>query len=616
MRGWLILAVSCFALSANPVVDKVEPPNWWVGHSINPVRLLIHGERLNGAELSAPAGLRVSNLRVSASGTYLFADLTISTNARPGNYKFPLKAPDGTTSVPFRVDPPLTDSGRLPGFTSSDVIYLIMPDRFANGDPSNDDPAISKGMYDRSNSRAYHGGDFQGIIDHLPYLKDLGVTAIWMTPVYDNANTWGEYQGARVTDYHGYGIVDYYGVEEHFGTFEKLRELISKAHTLGIKVIQDQVENHVGPKHPWVADPPTPTWFHGSAARHINENWQYWSIADPSASKDLRKIVLDGWFGNTLPDIDQEDSEVSRYQIQNTLWWIGAAGFDAIRQDTWPYVSRAFWHDWMAAIKRQFPSVNVIGEVLDGDPATVSFFQGGQTRDGIDTLVDTLFDYPTYFNMHDAFGSGKSLEAVPKMIGHDYLYPNAQLLWSFIGDHDMPRFMSAPGATIGGLKLAYTCIFTIRGVPLLYYGDEIAMAGGDDPDNRRDFPGGWPRDPANAFLASGRTADQNAVFDHVRKLAHLRATMPVFSRGSTKNLVLQGQQWAFARQLADQAAIVVINNDVKSTSIEVPLGELGLAASRFTGLFGVIADANASGANLKVTLPARAGEIFVPSPAH
>jgi glycosidase len=612
MRRFVWLAFACATLSAKPVVTKVEPPDWWVGHTINPVRLLISGRDLSSASLSAPAGMSVANVKVSPAGTYVFADLAIPSATPPGEYTLTLKNADGAASVPFRVNPPLSNSNRLSGFTSSDVIYLLMPDRFANGDTANDDPEISKGLYDRTNPRGYHGGDFQGVIDHLPYLKDLGVTAIWMTPIYDNSNTWGMYAGRKVTDYHGYGIVDYYGVDEHFGAIQILQKLVRDAHALGIKVIQDEVENHVGPHHPWVTDPPTPTWFHGTTAHHIDENWQVWSIADPHASRELRDIVVDGWFGNTLPDMDQEDPEVHRYQIQNTLWWLGEAGFDAVRQDTWPYVKRDFWHDWMAAIKRQFPTADVVGEVLDGDPTTVSFFQGGQTRDGVDTLLDTLFDYPVYFKMVDAFGKGKSLNEVPKMLGHDYLYTNPDLLWSFIGDHDMPRLMNLPDATIDGLKLAYTCMFTTRGVPLLYYGDEIAMKGGDDPDNRRDFPGGWPGDAVNAFTKAGRTSQQNDVFEHIRKLAHLRASMPVLARGSTKNLALQDQQWAFERQLDGETAIIVMNNDNKPASINVPLAELGFPPSvRLRGLLDVVANATANGNRLAVSLPTRSGEIFV-----
>jgi glycosidase len=611
MRGFILATLTCVLLHANPVVHKVEPPDWWVGHTINPVRLLIHGAGLQGATLTAPGGMRTANVRVSSSGRYLFADLTIPSGTALGNYSLVVRTAEGSAFAPFRVNAALDNKDRLPGFTSSDVVYLIMPDRFANGDTSNDDPAISKGMYDRQDPRAYHGGDFQGIIDHLPYLKDLGVTAIWMTPIYDNANTWGTYAGARVTDYHGYGAVDYYGVEEHFGTIALLQKLVREAHRLGIKVIQDEVENHVGPHHPWVSDPPTPTWFHGTTAKHLDENWHVWSIADPYAAQMLRTNVVDGWFGNMLPDLDQEDPEVRQYEIQNTLWWLGEAGFDAIRQDTWPYVARDFWHDWMAAIKRQFPTVNVVGEVLDGDPNIVSFFQGGKAHRTLDTLLDAVFDYPVYFKARDAFGSGASLEEIPKMLGHDGLYPNPNLLWSFIGDHDMPRLMNSPKATIAGLKLAFTWMFTTRGVPLLYYGDEIAMKGGDDPDNRRDFPGGWPGDPVNAFLKAGRTKDQDEVFEHVKMLAHLRQSMPVLANGTATNLVLQDQQWAFARQLGDATAVIVLNNDAKQATIAVPL-ELNFSSPKHSyNLLGAAIDANVAEGKLTVEMPARRSDIFV-----
>jgi glycosidase len=266
----------------------------------------------------------------------------------------------------------------------------------------------------------------------------------------------------------------------------------------------------------------------------------------------------------------------------------------------------------MAAIKQQFPTVNVIGEVLDGDAATVSFFQGGKQQDGVDTLVDSLFDYPLYFKMVDAFGKGKSLNELPKVLGHDYLYPNPNLLWTFIGDHDEPRLMNVPEATIDGLKLAYTCMFTVRGVPLLYYGDEIAMKGGEDPNNRRDFSGGWPGDAANAFTKSGRTPEQESVFEHVQKLAHLRTSMPVLARGSQKNLVLKDQQWAFARQLGGETAIVILNNDTKPAIVDVPFAELGLSPSvHLRGLLGVLGNAAASNNELIVSLPPRSGEILM-----
>ena len=259
-------------------------------------------------------------------------------------------------------------------------MYLLMPDRFANGDPANDDPAVSKGLLDRTKGRYYHGGDLRGVIDRLPYLKDLGVTAIWLNPWYDNVNHLNEretYDGQAITDYHGYGAVDFYAVEERLGDLATLREMVDRAHALGIKVIQDQVANHSGPYHPWVKDSPTPTWYYGTQEKHLANTWQTWTLQDPYSTPETRKSTLEGWFIDILPDLDQDDPEVARYTIQNTLWWVGVSGLDGIRQDTLPYVQRRFWKDWMAAIKKEYPDLRVVGELFDGDPALVSFFQGG-----------------------------------------------------------------------------------------------------------------------------------------------------------------------------------------------------------------------------------------------
>lgn len=324
--------LQCSALVyASPQVTKVEPPNWWVGHTVNPVRVLIRGSGFEGASVHAATGLSVGNVRVNESGTYLFADITISPSAKPGDYSLEVRASGGSVNAPFRLDRPLSPTGRFQGFSQDDVIYLIMPDRFADGDESNDDPAISRGLFDRNKPRSYHGGDLQGIIDHLPYLQALGVTALWLTPVYDNLNHLNEKQtveGQPVTDYHGYGAIDYYSVEEHLGNLALLRELVDRAHAMGMKVIQDQVANNVGPGHPWVTDPPKSAWFHGTPEHHVNETWQIWSLPDPHASSELKRDVVSGWFANILPDLNQEDPDVAQYEIENALWWIGVAGFD------------------------------------------------------------------------------------------------------------------------------------------------------------------------------------------------------------------------------------------------------------------------------------------------
>src|SRR5262249_55232169 len=255
---------------------------------------------------------------------------------------------------------------------------------------------------------------------------------------------------------------------------------------------------------------------------HLANTWQTWTLMDPYASPDAQRATLEGWFIDILPDFNQDDVEVARYHIQNTLWWAGVTGLDGIRQDTLPYVPRRFWRDWSAAIKREHPRLRVVGELFDGDPAMIAFFEGGSPRfDGVDSGIDTLFDFPLYFKIRDAFAQGKPLKDVANMVARDHLYRDPLSLVTFLGLHDVPRFMNERGASARGRELGSTSVRTARGTPLVYYGDEIAMRGGGAPDNRRDFPGGFPGDARNAFVASGRTPDEEAVFAHVRKLLSL-----------------------------------------------------------------------------------------------
>jgi glycosidase len=616
VKQLLLLIVVGGSLVAAPEVSKVEPPNWWVGHSFPTVRLLIHGRDLRGAtvQCSAP-GVKASAAVANAAGTYLLVDLEIQMRAKPGSVPLRIVTPQGTATAPFQLLEPLAREGRFQGFSPEDVIYLIMPDRFANGDPSNDDPAVSRGLYDRHKARYYHGGDFQGIIDHLPYLKDLGVTALWLTPWYDNVNHLNErerYDGQAITDYHGYGAVDFYGVEEHFGDLATLQKLVDAAHALGMKVIQDEVANHTGPYHPWVTDSPTPTWFNGTADNHLANTWQIWTLADPHAIPALQKSTLEGWFINILPDLNQNDPDVERYLIQNTLWWIGATGIDGVRQDTLPYVPRAFWHDWMQAIKREYPRFRVVGEMWDEDPSLVSFFQGGNARfDGVDSGVDALFDFPLYAAVRRVFAHKAPVEELAKVLAHDRLYQDPNLLVTFLGLHDTARFMNEPGATVDDAKLAFTFLMTARGIPMIYYGDEIAMRGGGDPDNRRDFPGGWREDARNAFQAEGRTPEEQAVFEHVRRLTGLRKKLAPLRQGSTIDLVANERVYAFARVAGNAVALAVFNLGTEKVSLAPESAALKLPRDVVLhDELGVAPDAEARAGHLTVELPARSAAVY------
>jgi glycosidase len=561
-------------LLAAPAVTKIEPPSWWCGSTWSPVRLLLRGTQLAGARVTAQAPLAASRISVSSSGTTLFADLVIPATAQPGRYTITVTTRDGAAQTQFELLPALARTGRFQGFSPSDVLYLLMPDRFSNGDPSNDDPASAPGLHNRAKPRYYHGGDLAGVTGRIPYLKELGVTALWLNPWYDNVdhlNAKERYNNQDITDYHGYGAIDFYAVDQHLGDLATLQRTAADLRRAGIKLVQDQVANHTGPYHPWVQDPPTPTWFNGSAEEHLANDWQTWTLLDPHATRDTRRTTLDGWFINILPDLNQDDPETRRYLIQNSLWWVGAAGLDAIRQDTMPYVPRSYWRDWMAALKREFPRLQTIGEVLDGDPAFVAFYQTGRAgHDRIDTGIDTMFDFPLMFALRRSFGEGKALRETAKVLAHDALYPHPERLVTFVGLHDVPRFMSEPGATPEGLMLAYSFLLTARGIPMIYYGDEIAMPGGGDPDNRRDFPGGWPGDARDAFTAAGRTATENKVFDHLRRLIALRKSTPALQRGATRNLLVTEQQWAYSRSTPEQTVIVVLNNGSRPAQLNVP----------------------------------------------
>ncbi len=578
-RSWKFLYLAAvipfwagIGTASSPEVFQVEPPCWWVGHSHNPVRVLFTGTNLGGAKIKPPAGFSISNLTISLAGTHAFADVYIPRKATVRSREFKVRTPQGTTTASFSILPTLPRQNRFAGFSNDDVIYLLMPDRFANGDRTNDDPAVSRGLFNRARPRDYHGGDFQGVINRLPYLRDLGVTALWLTPWYDNvnhANTREKYtsdnqrstNGIASTDYHGYGAVNFYAVEERFGDIAKLRELVTTARAAGFKFIQDQVANHTGPFHPWVHDPPTPTWFNGSADNHLNNSWQTWTLAERNPPPDKLKSTLEGWFINILPDLNQNDPETATYLIQNSLWWIGMTGVDAVRQDTLPYVPRGYWSKWTSSLKKEHPHLTILGEMWDGKPELVAFFQGGRKQfDGVDSGIDTLFDFPLHYAMRDVFAKRQPMTKLAQILAADTNYVDARNLVTFLGLHDTSRFMSERGATIEGLQLAFTYLLTTRGTPLIYYGDEIAMRGGGDPDNRRDFPGGWAEDQHNAFETAGRTPDEARVHDHVRKLLTLRRELPQLRRGETIQLESDEASSAFARVAGDSAAIVVINN--------------------------------------------------------
>ena len=600
-----------------PSISKVEPPSWWAKHTINPVRLVVPGTNLFGARVqTTKPGVQTSGVLVNRSGSYLFVNVTISPNARPGSYPLKVTTAQGSTTIPFRIEAPLDAKTHFQGITTSDVIYLIMPDRFADGDPSNNVPPGAPAVAtDRKNPRSYHGGDLRGIINHLPYLKELGVTALWLTPWYDNWNGINncDKPWCPNTYYHGYHAVDYYAVEDRFGDLATLKELVEKAHAVGIKILQDQVANHVGSHHPWVKDPPLENWFHGTLAQHELNKFRNSVLLSPHANQEEFRNTLDGWFSDDLPDMNQEEPEVARYEIQNSLWWIGITGLDGVRQDTIQYMPRSFIRELSDALHRQYPRMWMVGEVFERDAAQTAFFIGGHTGwDRLDTKLDSVFDFASWNTSLQVFTNKAPLRALRDQLKYDALYPDPLKITNLANNHDTPRFMSLEGATLEGAMMHVAYILSIRGIPQLYYGEEIAMEGKEDPDNRRDFPGGFPGDTRNAFTAAGRKEKEQQMFAWTQAWIRLRAEHSALRDGRLIDLHYDNETYVFARQLQNETVIIAFNREGAEKKVTLPLGAVGLKDGvELSSLVGRGAESRIANGQATLSVPPKTATAYI-----
>lgn len=587
--------------AAAPVVHKVEPPNWWA--NLTPeLTLLLTGENLGGARVeSANPGVTIVGSEASANGHYLFVHLRFRPGLAPGTILLQIDSTAGSAKIELPVLPRQDARGRFEGFNRDDVIYLIMPDRFADGDPGNDQPSGSTGTYDRKSPMAYHGGDLRGVRQHLGYLHDLGVTTLWLTPVWKNTDS----------DYHGYHVVDFYALDDHMGSMRDYQDLVADAHKVGIKVLIDYVANHTGPHHPWANDPPTPTWFHGSPAHHLEPAYSFAGIVDPHASPRESRKTLEGWFVNKLPDLNPDDPSLGTYLAQNAIWWTEIAQLDGFRIDTYPYSSRQFWSQWQDRVRQVYPKIDSVGEVADSDPAITSFFQGGRRQfDGIDTGLATVFDFPLEAALRDVVNHGAPIQRIIDVLQRDDLYSHPEMLVTFFGNHDHSRFINDKGSDAAKLKVAFSLLLTLRGIPQIYSGDEIGMPGGDDPDNRRDFPGGFPGDPKNAFTASGRTPEQQEIFAHVQSLLALRQAHPALRTGKHWHIGWDDTYYAFLRELPEEKLLVVYNNAPESRDLKIPVADTPLQGAQHLQLLFGSAAASLAGDEIQLTLASHSLVIF------
>jgi neopullulanase len=571
MTVLFLTVLAPLATAPGQAVERIDPPSWWVESQDQGLTLLLEGSGLAGAQVRVASGpIRIGRVEPGREGRSLFVELTVPGRADVGRCELEIAV--GGRTIRRGWDLVAKPTRRPTPFGPDDVLYLILVDRFANGDPTNDEPPGGDRLLDRRDTHAYHGGDFAGIRRKLPDLVDLGVSTIWLTPVYRPASTWfaANVGGTprKMADFHGYCSVDFYETNPRFGSLSDYRSLVDEAHRIGLKVIQDHVLGHTGPEHRWIAHPPADDWFHGPIDHPPICNFRFDAVTNPHAREADRRGLTDGWFAGILPDLNMRNPRVNRYAIQQSLWWVTLFGADGVRLDTYPMVDRVFWRDWSSRLKAACPEIRVVGEAWVYDAADLSFFQGGRRGwDGIDPGIDTVFDFPLNQAAIMAFSGRAPATVLAQALGRDGLYPRSDLLVTFLDNHDTPRFAALPGVTPERLRLAAAFLLTTRGIPQLTWGDEIGLPG--HMDDRRDFPGGFPGDSRDAFSAAGRAAQEQTLFATYRNLLKLRKSSPALRRGTLIDLFTNKFVYAYLRHHETERVIVALN--LGKGPAEVPL---------------------------------------------
>lgn len=562
----LMLTLSCFfsATAQDAKIDKIDPPNWWVGMEHDTVQLLVYGQGLTGMEPQFDKiGPKILGTHPGASDRYLFVDVVIPANCEPGEYRLKLGSLRNEISARWSVLERAPRENRFQGFNQDDVIYLLMPDRFADGQQSNNTVSDSKLFleYDRNRPGAWHGGDIQGVIDHLDYLDELGVTTVWLTPVLENAG-----KGS----YHGYAATDYYKIDPRFGNNSLYAEMVESAHAQGIKVIFDHVNNHCGIDHVWVNQPPTKTWFNGSVADHLLDGHNLPGVHDPYVAPGELQKMYSFWFVDAMPDLNQRDPFVARYLIQQTLWWIEFTGLDGIREDTYPYSYPEFGVQWIRAIIREFPTLNVTGECWGATAFTALFQKDCKLPRSFDSELPNVIDFGFHMAMERYLKGQESLLAVYQRLSEDYFFGDPNNVITLLGNHDTPRAIFNAKGNMDRYKVALHILLTTRGIPQIFYGDELGIMGGESHvDLREDFPGGFPGDERSAFKATGRTSEEQNIFQYMQQLLRLRAEYPALRRGTLRQVRPEwnGGYYAYTRYHESGNILSVVNGGDKASNI-------------------------------------------------
>ena len=565
----LLTLTTTQGFSQMPALERVEPMNWWVGMKNPKLQLIVHGDKIaeRNVKLRYP-GVKLLKVNKVENPNYLFLDLEISPSAKPGIFKI-LFAKAGANNLQYTYELKQRDhsSNRAQGVTSKDLIYLLMPDRFSNGDTKNDSiVGMREQGINRGNTVRRHGGDIQGIINHLDYLKELGVTTIWLTPAVENDEP--------NASYHGYAVTDHYKIDPRYGSNELYKEFVDKSHSMGLKVVMDLVHNHAGTEGYTIMDMPMKSWVH-QWPKYTNSNFRDAVVMDPHASPTDRKVMLDGWFDKRMADMNENNAYVQNFLTQNHLWWIEYAGVDGFRLDTYPYNDGPYMADWAKKVKAEFPHFSIFGETLVWSVANQAYFtQGNTVNRGFDTqlpgITDGVMKEAIYEALNGKEGWTDGVNRLYSVVAQDFMYQDASRNVVFLDNHDMSRFLSVVDEDFTKYKSGMALLLTMRGIPQMYYGDEILMKNYSNPDGlvRLDFPGGWSGDTTNKFTSVGRTSKENEAFDYVRTLANYRKNTKALQIGKMMQYIPQNGIYVYFRYDDKKTVMVAYNSSADSKELK------------------------------------------------
>ena len=551
-------------------LDRVDPPFWWTGMKNHNLQLMVYGDNISETRpVINYEGVNLKTVIHVESPNYLFLNIVIDENTIAGTFNIEFKKGSKTKATyPYELRARDANPNLYQGFDNSDVIYLLMPDRFSNGDPDNDDMPNMLEKANRKNPNGRHGGDITGISNKLDYLNDLGVTALWINPLLEN--------NMPAYSYHGYAVTDLYKTDARYGTNDDYVKLIEDAHSKGLKVIMDMIFNHLGTGYYWKDDLPMYDWYN-QWPEFTRSNYRGGVVSDPHASNyDYDKMVR-GWFDVNMADLNQDNELMANFLIQNSIWWIEYAGLDGIRQDTYPYPYKDFMATWMRRVLDEYPNFNVVGEAwLSQSPAVAYWLNNSTNKDGYKSNLTDVFDFPLMYAISKAFnedeGWSTGTSQLYEVLSQDFVYSNTKGIVTFADNHDGDRFYSKIGNDINKYKLAMAFMMTTRGTPQIYYGTEILMAGEEHKghgDIRKDFPGGWADDKNDAFTNDGRTVEQNDAFNFLRRLLNWRKSNPAVQYGKLTHYIPEDGVYVYFRTYKDNTVMVMLNNTKEKKTVNL-----------------------------------------------